>query len=127
MLLFAYGTLKQGGKYHCYLEEAELVEERATAKGILYDTGMGYPAMILSDSGQIEGEVYDIPDVLWPALDYLEDYSGNSETDMYDKVTIKVEVGSKSMETIVYIAKNEKLLTRQILTGTWDTDHSATV
>ena len=127
MLLFVYGTLKQGGKYHCYLEEAELVEEQATAQGILYDTGMGYPAMILSDSGQIEGEVYDIPDVLWPALDYLEDYSGNPETDMYDKVTIKVEVGSKSMETIVYIAKNEKLLTRQILTGTWDTDHSATV
>lgn len=125
MLLFAYGTLKRGGKYHCYLEEAELVEEQATAKGILYDTGMGYPAMILSDSGQIEGEVYDIPDVLWPALDYLEDYSGNPEKDIYDKVMIKVAVGNKSLETIVYIAKNEKLLEEQIPTGKWDTAHSA--
>ena len=125
MLLFAYGTLKQGGKYHCYLEEAELVEERATAKGILYDTGMGYPAMILSDSGQIEGEVYEIPDVLWPALDFLEDYSGNPETDMYDKVTVEVEVGNKSMETIVYIAKSEKLLKERIETGKWDITQSA--
>ncbi|WP_394121114.1 gamma-glutamylcyclotransferase [Planococcus donghaensis] len=124
MLLFAYGTLKQGGKYHCYLEEAELVEEQATAKGILYDTGMGYPAMILSDSGQIEGEVYEIPDVLWPALDFLEDYSGDPETDMYDKVTVEVEAGNKSMETIVYIAKSEKLLKEPIETGKWDITQS---
>ena len=125
MLLFAYGTLKQGGKYHCYLEEAELVEEKATAKGMLYDTGMGYPAMVLSDGGQIEGEVYEIPDVLWPALDFLEDYSGNPETDMYDKVTVEVEVGNKSMETIVYIAKSEKLLKERIETGKWDITQSA--
>ncbi|MGH2316130.1 gamma-glutamylcyclotransferase family protein [Planococcus sp. SE5232] len=125
MLLFAYGTLKQGGKYHCYLEEAELVEEQATAKGILYDTGMGYPAMVLSDSGQIEGEVYDIPDVLWPALDFLEEYSGNPETDMYDKVTVEVEAGNHSMETIVYIAKSEKLLKERIETGKWESTHSA--
>lgn len=120
MLLFAYGTLKRGGKYHCYLEEAELVEEQATAKGSLYDTGMGYPAMILAGSGQVEGEIYEIPDVLWPALDFLEDYSGNPETDLYDKVTIKVEAGGKSLETVVYIAKDEKLLKEQIPTGTWD-------
>lgn len=124
MLLFAYGTLKRGGKYHCYLEEAELVEEQATAKGILYDTGMGYPAMSLSANGQVEGEIYEIPDVLWPALDFLEDYSGNPETDLYDKVTITVETGSKSLEAIVYVAKDEKLLKEQIPAGTWDTAYS---
>lgn len=124
MLLFAYGTLKQGGKYHCYLEEAELVEEQATAKGILYDTGMGYPAMVLSDNGQVEGEIYEIPDVLWPALDYLEDYSGNPETDLYEKVTITVQAGSETLETLVYLAKDEKLLKQQIPTGTWAVAHS---
>ncbi|MBT2570975.1 gamma-glutamylcyclotransferase family protein [Planococcus sp. ISL-110] len=124
MLLFAYGTLKRGGKYHCYLEEAELVEEQATAKGTLYDTGMGYPAMIPAASGQVNGEIYEIPDVLWPALDFLEDYSGNPEIDLYDKVTIKVEAGSKHLETIVYIAKDEKVLKEQIPTGKWDTAHS---
>lgn len=124
MLLFAYGTLKNGGKYHCYLEEAELVEEHATAKGSLYDTGMGYPAMALAGNGQIEGEVYEIPDVLWPALDYLEDYSGNPETDLYDKVTIEVAVGSKFLEAVVYIAKDEQLLKEQIPAGTWDVSYS---
>lgn len=119
MLLFVYGTLKQGGKYHCYLEEAELVEEQATAKGSLYDTGMGYPAMTLAGSGQVNGEIYDIPDVLWPALDYLEDYAGNPETDLYEKVTIEVEAGGKSMETVVYMAKDKKLLKEHIPTGTW--------
>ncbi|EMF46809.1 Butirosin biosynthesis protein BtrG [Planococcus halocryophilus Or1] len=113
MLLFVYGTLKQGGKYHCYLDEAELVEERATAKGSLYDTGMGYPAMVLSKDCQVEGEIYDIPDVLWPALDYLEDYSGNPEIDLYDKKKIQVEVDGKAVETLVYLAKDEKLLKNQ--------------
>src|SRR5690606_2571906 len=124
MMLVAYGTLKQGGKYHCYLEEAELVEEQATAKGTLYDTGMGYPAMVLSDNGQVEGEIYEIPDVLWPALDYLEDYSGNPETDLYEKVTITVQAGSETLETLVYLAKDEKILKQQISTGTWDLVHS---
>ncbi|MDQ0429179.1 gamma-glutamylcyclotransferase (GGCT)/AIG2-like uncharacterized protein YtfP [Planomicrobium stackebrandtii] len=124
MLLFAYGTLKRGGKYHCYLEEAELVEEHATAKGSLYDTGLGYPAMALAGSGQVEGEVYEIPDVLWPALDYLEDYSGNPEKDLYDKVAIEVEASGKVMETVVYIAKDEKLLKEQIPTGKWDVAYS---
>ncbi|ANU09374.1 butirosin biosynthesis protein BtrG [Planococcus antarcticus DSM 14505] len=123
MLLFAYGTLKQGGKYHCYLEEAELVEEQAMGKGTLYDTGMGYPAMVLSGTDQIEGEIYDIPDVLWPALDYLEDYSGDPKTDLYDKVTIEAKASNHSFETIAYIAKDEKLLKQQISTGKWKVLH----
>lgn len=41
MLLFVYGTLKTGGKYHFYLEEASLKAEWAIATGSLYDTGFG--------------------------------------------------------------------------------------
>lgn len=124
MLLFAYGTLKCGGKYHDYLEEAELVEDQATAKGTLHDTGMGYPALVLSGTSSVEGEIYDIPDVLWPALDYLEDYSGNPEEDLYDKVTIQVEAENNAYETIVYIAKDKKLLKKQIASGKWEVAHS---
>lgn len=124
MLLFVYGTLKQGGKYHSYLDEAELVEERALAKGSLYDTGMGYPAMVLSSDCQVEGEIYDIPEVLWPALDYLEDYSGNPEIDLYDKKKIQVEVDGKVVETLAYLAKDEKLLKKQIPTGKWEVRYS---
>ena len=125
MLLFVYGTLKQGGKYHCYLEEAELVEERAMAKGSLYDTEMGYPAMVLASEGQVEGEIYNVPEVLWPALDYLEDYSGNPEIDLYDKKKIQVEVDGKVVETLAYLAKDKNLLKTPIPTGKWEVSYSA--
>ena len=124
MLLFVYGTLKRGGKYHDYLEEAELVEEQAVAKGTLYDTGMGYPALVLTGASLVKGEIYDIPDVLWPALDYLEDYSGNPENDLYDKVTIQVTSANKTYETFVYVAKDKRLLKQRISTGNWEVRHA---
>lgn len=120
MLLFAYGTLKRGGKYHSYLDEASLVAERATAKGTLYDTGLGYPALVLSGTDEIEGEVYEIPNVLWPALDYLEDYSGEIETDLYDKRVIQVQTNQGELETAVYIARDEKLMKEKIEDGCWN-------
>lgn len=121
MLLFAYGTLKRGGKYHSYLEEASLVAEQATAKGTLYDTKLGYPAMILSGTDEIQGEVYAIPDVLWPALDYLEDYSGGAETDLYDKLKIQVQTEQGELESVIYVAKDENLLKEKIEDGCWNT------
>ncbi len=124
MFLFVYGTLKRGGKYHDYLEEAELVEEQAVAKGTLYDTGMGYPALVLTGASLVKGEIYDIPDVLWPALDYLEDYSGNPENDLYDKVTIQVTSANKTYETFVYVAKDKRLLKQPISTGNWEVSHA---
>ncbi|MGK7377243.1 gamma-glutamylcyclotransferase family protein [Planococcus sp. 1R117A] len=120
MLLFVYGTLKRGGKYHDYLGEAELVAEHAVAKGELYDTGLGYPAMTLSEQGEIHGEVYYIPKELWPAIDYLEDYTGGAATDLFNKVTIEVETEGKVLQSAVYIAASENLLKRKLETGNWD-------
>jgi gamma-glutamylcyclotransferase (GGCT)/AIG2-like uncharacterized protein YtfP len=120
MLLFVYGTLKRGGKYHDYLEEAELVAEHAVAKGEIYDTGLGYPAMVLTGNGEVQGEVYDIPEELWPAIDYLEDYTGDSATDLFDKVEIEVEAGSKALKAVVYIAKTEAQLKEKVETGNWN-------
>jgi len=120
MNLFVYGTLKKGGKYHCYLEEATMVAEYASAKGVLYDTGLGYPAMALSESDSIAGELYDIPEELWPALDDLEGYTGGAETDLFKKMTITVESQGKEVEAIVYVANGPKLLKTKIEAGFWD-------
>lgn len=120
MLLFVYGTLKQGGKYHCYLEEADLVAEYATTKGILYDTGMGYPAMVKSAAGEVQGQVYDIPEELWPALNDLEGYLGHGEIDLFDKQTTEVSVNDEVMETIVYVANAKGLLKEKVESGVWD-------
>jgi len=124
MYLFAYGTLKRGGKYHFYLEEAELVAENVTISGSLYDTGLGYPALALSGDDVIQGELYDIPDVLWPAINDLEDYSGNIKTDMYDRLTIEVETARGTKQAIVYTAKAEQLLKEYIPEGVWDVERS---
>lgn len=120
MKLFVYGTLKRGGKYHFYLGEASLVAEHAVANGGLYDTGLGYPAMVLSESEKITGEVYDIPAELWPALDDLEGYTGGAATDLFNKLTITVEANGEEVEAIVYVAKDKKLLKTKIEAGSWD-------
>ena len=120
MFLFVYGTLKQGGKYHCYLGEAALVAEHATAKGTLYDSGMGYPAMALSEENEIQGEVYDIPEELWPAIDDLEGYTGGAAGDLFDKIEIAVDAAGETLNAIVYIAKDQALLKKKMATGVWD-------
>lgn len=120
MLLFVYGTLKRGGKYHSYLDEASLVAEQATVKGTLYDTGLGYPAMVLSGIDEIQGEVYEIPDVLWPALDYLEDCGREAEADLFAKQKIQVQTQEEKLKTVVYLAKDDSLLKEKIKEGCWD-------
>jgi len=119
LLLFVYGTLKQGGKYHAYLEEANLVSEHASAKGSLYDTGLGYPAFSLAGSDDVVGEVYDIPDVLWPALDFLEDCVGD-ESDLYEKKTLTVQTENGTLEAVVYLARQQDLLKTKISSGNWE-------
>jgi gamma-glutamylcyclotransferase (GGCT)/AIG2-like uncharacterized protein YtfP len=124
MYLFAYGTLKRGGKYHFYLEEAQLVAEHVTTTGRLYDTGLGYPALALSGDDVISGELYDIPDVLWPAINDLEDYTGNAETDLYDRLTVNIETVHGMKSAIIYTAKAQHLLKEYIPEGVWDVERS---
>ena len=69
--LFVYGSLKAGGSAHHLLQKAF-----AEVEGVLNQVELtvhdGYP-MLRAGSTQVEGEVYRIPDVLWPALDDWED------------------------------------------------------
>ncbi|MDN7242577.1 gamma-glutamylcyclotransferase family protein [Planococcus sp. N028] len=127
MKLFVYGSLKKGGKYDCYLEEATLIAEHAVANGVLYDSGLGYPAMVLSGAEKVIGDIYEIPDELWPALDDLEGYTGGAETDLFNKLTITVEADGEQVEAIVYVAKNQKLLKTKVASGVWDVSQSLLV
>ncbi|TWT00615.1 gamma-glutamylcyclotransferase [Planomicrobium sp. CPCC 101079] len=124
MKLFVYGSLKRGGKYHSYLGEATLVAEHAMADGVIYDSGLGYPAAVLSEPGKITGEIYEIPDELWPALDDLEGYTGGSATDLFNKLTITVESNGEQIDAIAYVAKDQKLLKTKVMGGVWDVSQS---
>nr|WP_316047431.1 gamma-glutamylcyclotransferase family protein [Planococcus glaciei] len=81
-----------------------------SSKGDLYDTGLGYPAMDINGKGEVQGEIYDIPEALWPAIDYLEDYSGGAATDLFNKVKIEVKADGKVLQTVVYVATMKEQL-----------------
>ncbi|MGI2328437.1 gamma-glutamylcyclotransferase family protein [Planococcus sp. YIM B11945] len=124
MQLFVYGSLKSGGKYHCYLEEASLVSEHASVNGVLYDSGLGYPAFVMSETEIVKGELYEIPEQLWPALDDLEGYAGEAATDLFDKTTILVEANGEKVEAVIYVANDPQLLKTKISSDTWDAAQS---
>jgi gamma-glutamylcyclotransferase (GGCT)/AIG2-like uncharacterized protein YtfP len=74
MLLFVYGTLKSGQPANHHLSGAKLVGPAVTAsKYRLYDMGW-HPAMVRDDAQglAVEGEVWDVPADLVPALDEYE-------------------------------------------------------
>ncbi len=69
--LFVYGTLRSGGEAAKVLEGAELIAP-ASVPGGLYDTGNGYPALVLAGGGKVHGEVWRCPSSLLRALDEHE-------------------------------------------------------
>ena len=69
--LFVYGSLKAGGSAHDLLQGAIVEAEGGLDQVELIHHG-GYP-MLRAGSAQVQGEVYRIPDTLWPALDAWED------------------------------------------------------
>lgn len=69
MKLFVYGTLCRGEKNHHVMNEAICIVERATINAKMYDTKRGYPAIKVEPNSVVVGEVYEVPNDMWPALD----------------------------------------------------------
>ncbi len=112
--LFVYGTLRRGGEAASVLEGAELIAPAAVAGG-LYDTGHGYPALVLAGGGKVLGEVWRCPAPLLPRLD---EYEGVEER-LFRRVGVEV----RDWPCWAYVAgpKLARLLTadRRIPSGTW--------
>ena len=64
--LFVYGSLKAGGSAHLLLNGA-LAEAGGTLEHVDLIEFDAYP-MLRAGSARVDGEVYRIPDSLWPAL-----------------------------------------------------------
>lgn len=119
MKLFVYGTLCLGESNHHVLKGATRYSEKASIHAVMYDTGCGYPAVELSESSTVVGEIYEIPDHLWSALDELEGYSENSKTDLYNKVTVIAKMGLEEIKTVVYTICDESMKKKIIHSGDW--------
>ena len=72
ILIFVYGSLKQGFGNHRFINQLPLFN--ATLKDyILLTLDIGYPA-IMPGEGLVEGEVYQIDDETTKTLDRLEQH-----------------------------------------------------
>ncbi|WP_368935869.1 gamma-glutamylcyclotransferase [Bacillus sp. SH8-8] len=117
--VFVYGTLRRGQTNAHYMLGATCITDRAWTYGKLFDTNEGYPAMTYSIEEQVYGEVYVVNDEILCKLDELEEYRGNAETDLYDRITQTVYVADGEIETYVYIAQDKKMLKKVIDSGDW--------
>lgn len=73
MYIFVNGELMQGLSMHHLMDTAHFVKRDRTAPVYrLYSIENRYPAMIMAVAPEngfaISGEIYDVPDTLWPTL-----------------------------------------------------------
>ncbi|PEE36912.1 gamma-glutamylcyclotransferase family protein [Bacillus pseudomycoides] len=117
--VFVYGTLRKQQVNAHYLHGATCIAEESWTHGKLFDTNEGYPAMICTKEDKVHGEVYEVDDEILKKLDELEEYTGNPEKDLYDRITQTIYFGDRSIGAYVYIAQNDEMLQRLIITGDW--------
>lgn len=117
--VFVYGTLRRGQTNAHYMQGARCIADGAWTYGELFDTNEGYPAMICSNEVKVYGEVYEVNDDVLHKLDELEEYTGNAETDLYDRITQTVYVTDMEIHAYVYIAQDKKMLKKVIDSGDW--------
>ncbi|MBO8173085.1 MAG: gamma-glutamylcyclotransferase [Bacillaceae bacterium] len=119
-LVFVYGSLRRGEKYHHILSRARCVAEQAWTQGRLYDTGNGYPAMTVRDSSDyVYGELYRVDDQTLARIDELEGYTDGGRDNLYDRKTTTVLTDTGENEAVVYTAADRDLLKTPVPYGDW--------
>ncbi|MEH7456601.1 gamma-glutamylcyclotransferase family protein [Bacillus sp. JJ1127] len=117
--VFVYGTLRKQQANAHYLYGATCIADEAWTHGKLFDTNEGYPAMICTKEEKVYGEIYAVSDRVLQKLDDLEEYTGNAETDLYERITQTVYFANREINAYVYIAQDKEMLQRPIISGNW--------
>lgn len=118
-LVFVYGTLRKEGSNAHYLQNAKYIEHRCYAEGQLYDTGWGYPALILEKDKWVTGELYEVTTEELKQLDELEDFVENRAGNLYDRITVMIHTASGKEEAIMYVMRNKKNHFISIVENDW--------
>ncbi|MDY7222184.1 gamma-glutamylcyclotransferase [Halalkalibacterium halodurans] len=118
MLVFVYGTLRKGGANDHYLRGARCHNRRCYVYGHLYDSGLGYPALIADEKGgKVVGELYEINEQHLVSLDELEDYAPDRNHNLYERVLHTLEDGS---HCYLYVVTPDSPLVRTLIpSGDW--------
>lgn len=108
MLVFVYGTLKQGNRLNRALEHDTFICHTMTSDS-LYDLvgGSGFPFMLRSPSNpgyRVRGDLYDVSEATLRRLDHIEGYDGpDARSNFYTRETILVKNGEVDEEAFVYL------------------------
>ena len=98
MPLFAYGTLKRGQRAHDLLAAATFLGEATTEpRWALVPLGW-YPGLVPGTLA-VEGELYDVPDSLWPELDRFEGVASG----LYERTPVRLRGREEPATTYRYL------------------------
>ena len=107
-MLFVYGTLMRGQR--AALTGAAFLGEAVVEGFGLYHLG-GYPAIAPAD-GRVHGELYEVPDAMWPALDRYEGVPA-----LYRRVEVALVGGGTAQ---AYVMSPEQVAGKpRIANGDW--------
>ncbi len=122
-VLFVYGTLRRGGSNDiARIAPAASWVATARIRGRLFDVNGSWPALVLDEAaGWVSGELYQVPEAAWPALDALEDPVRPDHPDgAYFKLAASVEYAGGLRMATVYTANPAMTpLKTWIASGDW--------
>lgn len=118
--LFVYGTLQPGeSRWHELAKFVRGEGVRTTVPGMVYDTGLDYPAAKFSPkmaADVIQGRVYEFDDEqIEAALARLDAVEG-AERGMYQRVVVHTAAGPLAW---AYECGDDELLMRRLPDGDW--------
>ncbi|WP_194841303.1 gamma-glutamylcyclotransferase [Salinibacillus xinjiangensis] len=101
--VFVYGTLLNNERNHQLLHNARCIALQSWTYGELYDTGYGYPALVVNGDDRVYGEIYEVNGVVLKQLDQLEGYTGKAESNHYDRITQTIYTDFGTYDAYIYI------------------------
>ncbi|MBS4025856.1 MAG: gamma-glutamylcyclotransferase [Clostridia bacterium] len=106
--VFVYGTLMKGFGNHRQIEEQLIGLRPGKVKGELYHLSAGYPALRFGE-GTVIGELLTLsdPQQTLAKLDWLEGYSGNNGSNLYNRVEVEVSTDTGTEKAYCYIWSEE--------------------
>ncbi|GGA90315.1 gamma-glutamylcyclotransferase [Ornithinibacillus halotolerans] len=117
--VFVYGTLRRGERNDYLLKDAKCLAEQAWTNGVLFDTGMSYPALAPSNSSIVYGELYEVSDTDLARLDELEGYQEGGVNNLYNRLEQIIYTDKGKYRAYVYVAHLDSLLKKKISNGDW--------
>ncbi|ASS99552.1 gamma-glutamylcyclotransferase [Geobacillus thermocatenulatus] len=115
--VFVYGTLLTGEDNHCVAAPYVRAVCPGKVNGRLYSVGP-YPALVLGEEGEVEGEWLTVTEEGLKAMDELEDYAEGRDDNEYERIW--VHDAHQPIEGYVYVYLPEKATGLPIISsGSW--------